>query len=405
MSEVQALVDALSEGLGQPVGVDDRHFRAVAYSSHPDRIDQVRIASILHRAAPAGVIEWLQSLGVSRSVEPLRVPANPEFDMAPRICVPLRFKGTLLGYLWLLDEPVPLSDLDLEGVADRAEALAVSLYRLRRLDTEEREHQLVARLLSAELGEDDDAALEELFVRAPVYGVAILRATNSAEEAGSELLRALLADAADRLRREMDPGHLLVDLGPDQALCVLACGGGQELGRRLDGLRAAATHFLEQQPGWAPMIGASEPTGELAGLPAAARQARDALHVARAIGLSGPVVHWGDLGSYRTIATLLGGRDSDDFLPPSLRRLLGVSDAATLLATLESYLDHGGDARAAAGDLFIHRSSLYGRLHKIEEVAEIDLHSGEERLELHLGLRLLRLAGAPAPGPDRADQD
>jgi hypothetical protein len=394
MSEVQALVDALSEGLGQPVGVDDRHFRAVAYSSHPDRIDQVRIDSILHRAAPAGVIAWLQSLGVSQSVAPLRVPANPEFDMTSRICVPLRFKGTLLGYLWLLDEPEPLSDSDLEALADRAEALAVSLYRLRRLDTEKREHQLVGRLLAAELGEDDDPTLEELFVRAPLYGVAILRATNSAEEAGSELVQALLADAADRLRREMDPGHLLVDLGPDQALCVLACGGGEEFGRRLESLRAAAAHHLEQQPNWEPLIGASDGTGELARLPAAARQAREALHIAEAIGLPGPVVRWGDLGSYRTIATLLGTRDSEAFLPLSLRRLLAAADAPTLLATLESYLDHGGDARASAEDLFIHRSSLYGRLHKIEEAAEIDLHSGEERLELHLGLRLLRLSGA-----------
>jgi hypothetical protein len=67
MNEVQDLVDDLSDRLGRPVGVDDRRFRAVAYSSHPDDVDQVRIASILHREAPPEVTDWLNSLGIERA--------------------------------------------------------------------------------------------------------------------------------------------------------------------------------------------------------------------------------------------------------------------------------------------------------------------------------------------------
>jgi PucR C-terminal helix-turn-helix domain len=395
VSEVQALVDALAERLHQPVGVDDRQFRAIAYSSHPDRIDEVRIASILQRAAPAGVTEWLESLGISTALEPVRVPSNSKFAMASRICVPLRFRETLLGYLWLLDEPDPLADSEVEEMAGYAEALAVSLYRLRRLDTEEREHQLVTRLLAGGSGDEADPALEEFFVRAPLYGVAALRATSAGGELSSEVVRALLADAADRLRREMDPGHLLVDIAPERALCILACGGGEEFERRLEGLRAAATHQLESQPGWSPLIGVCEPVVDLRDLPPAGFRAREAVRIAEAIGLPGPIVHWETLGSYRTITGLLGTRDGDEFLPPALRRLLADPDAGRLLRTLECYLDHAGDARAAAVELFIHRSSLYGRLHRIEETAQVDLSSGEERLELHLGLRLLRLARSP----------
>jgi hypothetical protein len=395
VSEVQALVDALAERLAQPVGVDDRHFRAVAYSSHPDQIDQVRIASILHRAAPAGVTEWLESLGIATAERPVRVPANAEFEMASRICVPLRFRRTLLGYLWLLDEPEPLPDSEVEEMAGYAEALAVSLYRLRRLDIEEREHQLVTRLLADGPGEEADGSLEELFVRAPLYGVAALRASSAEGEAGSETVRALLADAADRLRREMDPGHLLVDLAPERALCVLACSGTEEFERRLEGLRAAAVQQLEAQPGWAPLIGVGEPVDGQRELSRAGFHAREALRIAEALHLPGPIVRWESLGSYRAIGSLLGSRGGEEFIPDAIRRLLADADAGRLLTTLECYLDKGGDARAAAAELFIHRSSLYGRLHRIEEAAGVDLGSGDARLELHLGLRLLRLGGSP----------
>jgi DNA-binding PucR family transcriptional regulator len=73
-------------------------------------------------------------------------------------------------------------------------------------------------------------------------------------------------------------------------------------------------------------------------------------------------------------------------------QLLVSPEATTLVGTLETYLDHAGDAQAAASALFVHRSTLYNRLHRIEELTGIDLRAGDDRLELHLGLRIWRMA-------------
>jgi len=62
MADLQGLVDALAAEVGRPAGIDDRQFRAVAYSSHGEEVDRVRRASILHRSAPAEVTSWLESL-------------------------------------------------------------------------------------------------------------------------------------------------------------------------------------------------------------------------------------------------------------------------------------------------------------------------------------------------------
>ena len=64
-----------------------------------------------------------------------------------------------------------------------------------------------------------------------------------------------------------------------------------------------------------------------------------------------------------------------------------------LARTAEEFLDRAGDAQATAEHLIIHRSTLYQRLSRIEQLCNLDLHhSGEDRLITHLGLRLLRLA-------------
>ncbi|NUT93273.1 MAG: helix-turn-helix domain-containing protein [Saccharothrix sp.] len=91
------------------------------------------------------------------------------------------------------------------------------------------------------------------------------------------------------------------------------------------------------------------------------------------------VAHWSDLGAYR----LLLGDPADGVLA-------GLSP--TLLSTLEAYLDSGCDARATAEALHLHRTSLYYRLGRIAELTGRDPADGRARLELHLALKLARLA-------------
>jgi hypothetical protein len=91
------------------------------------------------------------------------------------------------------------------------------------------------------------------------------------------------------------------------------------------------------------------------------------------------VTSWGELGVYRLLI------DGD----PEV--VLGAL-SAPLRETLETYLDAGCDARAAAQRLHLHRTSLYYRLGRIAELTGRDLSAGAVRLELHLALKLLRLA-------------
>ncbi len=95
MNELQARVDALS-ARSKPLAVDDSQFRLVVCSVHDGVIDSVRLAKLLHREANAEVRSWIEACDVRANRSFVRVPANPELDMAERIIVPLRFDDSLV---------------------------------------------------------------------------------------------------------------------------------------------------------------------------------------------------------------------------------------------------------------------------------------------------------------------
>jgi hypothetical protein len=115
---------------------------------------------------------------------------------------------------------------------------------------------------------------------------------------------------------------------------------------------------------------------------AAYQQALAAAELARLDPALPTRVRWSELGAYR----LLLGAAPDEVLS-------GLSEV--LLRTLEVYLDSGCEVRVAAGHLHLHRTSLYYRLGRIAALTGRDLADGGARLELHLALKLVRLARRP----------
>ena len=68
-------------------------------------MDPVRTRSILTRRSTAAVRAWFEGFGIARATGPVRIPAAPEAGVfRGRICLPVRHRGVVLGYVWLLDD-------------------------------------------------------------------------------------------------------------------------------------------------------------------------------------------------------------------------------------------------------------------------------------------------------------
>jgi sugar diacid utilization regulator len=106
-----------------------------------------------------------------------------------------------------------------------------------------------------------------------------------------------------------------------------------------------------------------------------------------------------DLGLYRILDRTADRPEVHDFVMEWLGPLLGYDreKKADLVMTLTHYLDCGGNYDATAQSLTIHRSTLRYRLGRIRDISGRDLQDVEDRLNLHLATRIVRVAGVPLP--------
>lgn len=82
-----------------------------------------------------------------------------------------------------------------------------------------------------------------------------------------------------------------------------------------------------------------------------------------------------------------------DFYNNSIRTLADYDNKnnTDLVSTLEVYFQCKSNMSEAAKNLYIHRNTLLYRLDKIKEILNTDLESGEENLELQLGIHIMKL--------------
>jgi hypothetical protein len=353
---LQLAVDDLALGVGRPVLLEDHAQSVLAYSEQTGPMDDVRRDSILRRHTTRDVRSRFRAAGILETRGALRIPGSG--GVLPRVCVPVRHRDRLLGFLWLIDQP-RMSDSEVALAEKSAAELALTLLHdvLSAGLTAQREQAAVARVLS---GDDPDAVRVLLdeggFPPRPVT-VLVVRGA-----------RDLLADGLLAARLKFPAWHLVrADHG------VLVCAGP---------VRA------KEVPGFfaGPVVvgvGAERPS-----LSCASASYAEALHaslVASRVPAFAPVASWASLGVYRMLASVPA-----DAIHPGVTTLL---DSPELLATLETYLDLAGSAVETSKALRLHRTSLYYRLQRVAELTGTNLKNGDERLSMHLSLKLARLHG------------
>ncbi|MFF3541544.1 PucR family transcriptional regulator [Streptomyces platensis] len=389
---IQRLVDSLAARIQHSVAVDDERGSLIVCSRHYGDEDRLRIDVVLSRRLPAPVAEYLNSFGIATSAAPRSIPANPSLGLKERRCYPMRDRGRLLGYLWLIDVRTERFD---EVVGDCVVQLSARLRErsVQVTEEEQRRRALVTGLLHG--GEGSARAAGDLvdqgFVGAEDEVVVIV-----AEAAmDPEAVAAVIADVTRRGGRDEPPARALPAVVGDRGVVLVAGRQGAE--------RAAARWAEEvrrgvrrRDAGGGVFVGVSD-AGRLDEAPDLWRQAVLASFAAAELPELAPVLSWRDTGVYGPLM-LVAMTSPELVAPPQIAELGTGARTDSLARTAEVFLDAAGDTAAASTQLSIHRTTLYYRLAQVEKKTGWDLKNGRDRLTLHLGLKMRRLhdSGIPA---------
>ncbi|UXY30116.1 PucR family transcriptional regulator [Streptomyces sp. HUAS TT20] len=389
--DYQELVDEISELLDAPATLENRDFELIAFGAYdsegeldPSALDPVRTRSILTRRSTAAVRTWFEGFGITRATGPVRIPPTPEAGVyRGRICLPVRHRGVVLGYVWLLDDDPGPSERQLTAamavtvrigalLADEAQAGADLTRELR-------------AVLTAEPGWQRDMAVAELRTALGTradgpHTVVCVAPWPSADPEDAPSVRTL-------------PGAT--------ALCTVPWGTSAQSLALLVRLRSTDTvtpavstagRLLERvggaggSRGSAAAAGIAAPRLGLAELGTAWHEAVGAARAALAESRFGPVAEWARIGPYRLLTSLPAEAAHDGAVAPLL-----APAHQELARTAEVYLDRAGQAGRTAAELGIHRQTLYYRLSRVEQLTGLDLDDGEDRLLLHMALKGARI--------------
>ncbi|MFC9470226.1 PucR family transcriptional regulator [Streptomyces coelicoflavus] len=397
--DYQELVDELSELLGAPATLENRDFELIAFGAYdsegdldPSVLDPVRTRSILTRRSTSAVRAWFESFGITRATGPVRIPPTPEAGVyRGRTCLPVRHRGVVLGYVWLLDTDPGPTERQLTAAMEVAGRIGALL-------ADEAQHgadlsRELRAVLTAERDWQRDMAVAEL---------------RSALGARAETPHAVVC-VAPWPSADPDDAPSVRTVPGATALCTVPWGATGVSLALLVRLRSAevqtpatsaAGRLLERAGAAGGAGGPAGPVGAaggtaagvsasrtgLADLGTAWREASAAARAARAEARFGPVAQWTSIGAFRLL-TSLPPRSADD---PAVRALLSPAHRE-LARTAEVYLDCAGQAGRTAAELGVHRQTLYYRLSRVEQLTGLDLDDGEDRLLLHMALKARRL--------------
>lgn len=400
---VQAAVDDLAERLQRSVVIDDTNIVQLYSSVHFGDEDPIRIDAMLKRRADTRVIGHILALGVLTWTRPGVIPPIEEIGLHARVCVPIRWQGELIGFAMVMDSDGSVTTAETAAISEVAERIAPLLAEDLKA-TDATEQQAVLDLVSRN-NALRRSALAELTASVDATGldaVTAIRLTvrEEAADASDAHVTASLRSAVTLAKPTGTRTQLSAIEGRSAVVVLwgsrpLAVEAARVHARRLLArVNDLSSGRFSAVAGIGPSLQGIDRTHDTAELAALALRAAE-------IGLAEEAAVWEDLGPYGPLLRIPPDQLTDQTLPAEVQRLLAVDRDGHLLATLRAYLDAAASAPEASAALQVHRTTLYYRLSRIEELLGLDLSNGRTRLSLHLGIALLDLL--PKPDGRRTD--
>lgn len=309
----------------------------------------------------------------------------------------LKVEKRVAGYLSIIDSDERLEEFDRLILTYGADVCAIELAKTRAIASavEQTRGDWVQMWLSGTSADDDllaTRAYQAGFEPGSAYIVAVFRATT---QAGATLpLESLISLVRDDMTRRQINGAIGQYVDVIVALYPLD-ESAQAVGRVRVIVEEVRAQLAMRTPSGRVAAGLSRPADGLASLREAYREAKDTLSIAQELDEYEQTTYYGDLKLYQL---LLGLKERNldhlrQFYNETLHPLTDHDERKNgdLVRTLTGFFEANGNLAKAASDLDVHRNTLVYRLERISELTGLDLNDADNRLILHLALKVQRV--------------
>jgi purine catabolism regulator len=396
---LQRVAEQIAELTSSPVSILDANWEPLVSvrgePPHPDVLDALR-REMAETPGPAR--KRAGQRGVGQRLAIIEVPGRPRHTVA---VVRMAAGCEVYGYVVVSDLSRPLGDFEVVGVEQGAIAAALEILRDRTARAVERRFRdtFLFDLLSGNIGDRDLAAARARALGWDLAGPHVV-AVISLDDPGdwprrdgmeaSRLLRQAVVSALG-----LQPRVVWLERTDGVVVCVPMEANSNSRSLRVLGekLKKAADQSCL---GRTVTLALGRVHEDIMGLAASYREAKQALDLGRRLWGGNRVILYDELGFYRVLSQYpLDSEEMRQFCHETLGPLVEYDrrTKSDLVKTLEVYLDCMGSWNKAAEELCVHPNTLGYRLNRIQELLGVDLNSPEQRLNLQLALKILRLGG------------
>ncbi|MEH7606390.1 PucR family transcriptional regulator, partial [Priestia megaterium] len=390
---LEEFADRISEVLNCPITIEDANHRLLAYSTHDERTDQARIATIIGRRVPEKVINNLWKEGIIPKLletnEPVRVKNINEIGLGDRIAISIWKNEEVLGFIWAVEIEKALGDEEVELLKKAANVLKNKLLQLqiRKYKREERSQEFFWKLLTGHIKsrQEISEAFYEAQITAPsTFSIAIFRfqedITPEAERQISYMLKTM-----HRLK------IVLYTIDCNDLILLLSLDAVEN---PLDEQRDFVDYFrgnmyerfdVTQIKASCSSIYSSHDHIE--------KSYKEALNVldmkSKFPEETKEIINYQELGIYQFLDVILEKRVQDQFENHSLKKLTDydLRHNSNLVETLEVFLNNDNNINEAAKELNVHMNTLSYRLKRISEIGDINLKDVNQKMTLYIDIK------------------
>jgi purine catabolism regulator len=387
---LQDVADILGDLLEKSITIESSNFDVLA-NTQQGAIDEARIRTIETGRTTPEVIQRLEGHAtyqrLLREKRPIRIKPQPELGLdMERIVAPIIVSRQIIGYMWIIADGGPLTELDELAIEQAATVTALFMYKEKAV---QESHRTMRGDFFDQLLRIDQISHEQLEGQAAMfdfrldrrYQVLVIEDHSAPHEEASTLPQRI----EDSVR---DIAQALIVFREQQIVIVLQA-------RQAPNGKIVASELITQlsQPTENVLIGIGMPAQDVNGIPISYKQAKEALVIARQLGRDKGVYTFNELGLLHWLHQLPEHALFDNWYFRAIHELdqHDTNHNKQLLTTLEAFLESGGSLKDAAKRLYVHRNTLIYRLERIEAYTGLDLRNSQNQINLFVALKTYRM--------------